>query len=128
MGFRAFVGNAHFFGQKKTSVRDPFGKLSVWGKEEALKKGPISRTSEWAINFLEDFQEGKWPLTQSGALAHEREQKISKEFFRPKLFHGRPRRMSAPKCFIFPGCGGPWPDVRRDIRPKNFLFGVIFRS
>ena len=38
--------------------------------------------------------------------------------------------MSVPKCFFFPGFGGPdrsfWPDVRRDIRPKTSALGWIF--
>ena len=34
-------------------------------------------------------------------------------------------------CFV-PGFGGPdrsfWPDVRRDVRPKTSVFGLIFCS
>ena len=30
-----------------------------------------------------------------------RERKISPKFFRPKFFHGRPRRESVPKCLFF---------------------------
>ena len=62
-----------------------------------------------------------------------RERKISPKFLRPKFFRGRPRGMSVPKCLFFsPGFGGPdrsfWPDVRRDVRPKTSVFGLIFRS
>ena len=32
---------------------------------------------------------------------------------------------------VFPGFGGPdrsfWPDVRKDVRPKTSVFGLIFR-
>ena len=60
-----------------------------------------------------------------------RDRKISPKFFRPKFFRGRPRGMSVPKCLFYPGFGGPdrsfWPDVRRDVRPKTSVFGLIFR-
>ena len=63
-------------------------------------------------------------------LSH-RERKISPKFFRPKFFRGRPRGVRA-KMFVFPGLGGPdrsfWPDVRRDVRPKTSVFGLIFVS
>ena len=60
-----------------------------------------------------------------------RERKISPKFFRPKFFHGRPRRMSVPKCLFFQdfegltevlaGCPQGYP-------ANNFLFGPNFRS
>ena len=60
-----------------------------------------------------------------------RERKISPKFFRPKFFRGRPRGMSVPKCLFFPGFGGSdrsfRPDVRRDVRLKTSVFGLIFR-
>ena len=60
-----------------------------------------------------------------------RERKISPKFFRPKFFRGRPRGTSVAKCLFFQDLEDPdrsfWADVRRDVRPKTSVFGLIFR-
>ena len=77
-----------------------------------------------------------------------RERRFSPKFFRPKFLEapkgrGRPRLRVMDiraQMHVFPGFWVPWPKFwarisarmtpgcPRDIRPKNFLFGLIFRS
>ena len=51
--------------------------------------------------------------------------------FQTEVFSWTSARHVRAKMFVFAGFGGPdrsfWPDVRRDVRPKTSVFGLIFR-
>ena len=53
------------------------------------------------------------------------------EVFQTEVFSWTSARDVRAKMLVFPGFGGPdrsfWPDVRRDVRPKTSVFGLIFR-
>ena len=53
------------------------------------------------------------------------------EVFQTEVFSWTSARHVRAEMLVFPGLGGPdrsfWPDVRRDVRPKTSVFGLIFR-
>ena len=88
----------------------------------------VCERSNW--NFVESLRK-RWSINVSmelGKFLVSRERKISpKFFFQPEVFSWTSARVVRPKMRVFPAFGGPdrsfWPDVRRDIRPKNSSLG-----
>ena len=119
-----------------TSVRQKIGF------EKVLKMG-VSVSRFLAAGIVWDNFVARQDFTSIGPLGRER--KFSPKFYWPKFLEipegrGRPRLRVTDiraQILVFPGFWAPWPKFLagiwpprcpRDIRPKNFLFGLIFRS